>query len=45
MKIIKKKKINKFNINYNKKIIYPSTEEVKLHKEFLKLNLKKNYFS
>ena len=41
----KEKKINKFNINYNKKIIYPSTEEVKLHKEFLKLNLKKNYFS
>ncbi len=30
---------------YNKKIILPSSEELKLHKEFLKLNLKKNFFS
>jgi len=29
---------------YNKKIILPSSEELKLHKEFLKLNLKKNFF-
>tara|TARA_Y100001936_G_scaffold249023_1_gene298253 strand:+ start:321 stop:989 length:669 start_codon:yes stop_codon:yes gene_type:complete len=30
---------------YNKKIIRPSDEELKLHKEFLKKNLKKNYFN
>ncbi len=29
---------------YNKKIILPSSEEHKLHKDFLKLNLKKNFF-
>jgi len=30
--------------DYSKKIIYPSTNEFKEHKEFLKKNLKKNYF-
>ena len=30
---------------YYKKIIKPSLEEIKLHKEFLKKKLKKNYFS
>ena len=30
---------------YNKKIIFPNQEELKLHKDFLKKNLKKNYFS
>ena len=30
--------------DYSKKIIYPSTDEFKEHKEFLKKNLKKNYF-
>ncbi len=37
----------KFEIanNYSKKIIKPSEEEVKLHKNFLKNFLKKNYFS
>ncbi len=36
------------NINQNKiyckKIITPTSEEIKLHKEYLKLSLKKNYF-
>ena len=31
--------------NYSKKIVKPSEIEIKLHKEFLKNNLKKNYFS
>jgi DNA polymerase III subunit epsilon len=30
---------------YYKKIIYPSEEEYKLHKEYLKSNLKKNFFN
>jgi len=33
------------NINYNKRIILPSVEEIKDHKEFLKKNLKKNFFN
>ncbi len=32
------------NISYFKKIIKPSAEELKNHKEYLKQNLKKNYF-
>ena len=30
--------------NYSKKIIIPSTEEIKKHKEFLKKDFKKNFF-
>ena len=30
---------------YYKKVIKPSEEELKLHKEYLKNNLKKNYFN
>ena len=33
------------NISYYKKIIKPSAEELKNHKEYIKLNLKKNYFN
>mgnify|MGYP001501015441 FL=1 len=33
------------NINYYKKIISPSPEEIEKHKKYLKINLKKNYFS
>ena len=36
--------INNLNKNYFKKIISPTTEELKLHKDYLKNNLKKNYF-
>ena len=37
---------NKFNenISYFKKIVKPTTEEIKLHKEFLKNSLKKNFY-
>ena len=40
-------KINQKNINtinYYKKIISPTVEELKKHKEYLKNNLKKNFF-
>tara|TARA_Y100000741_G_scaffold304269_1_gene246285 strand:- start:343 stop:1011 length:669 start_codon:yes stop_codon:yes gene_type:complete len=37
------KKLNKTN-NYSKKIVEPTSEEIKLHMEFLKNNLKKNFF-
>ena len=39
------KKINSSVINYNKTIIKASDEELKLHKEFLKKEIKKNYFN
>ena len=41
---IKFKNINSENF-YSKKIITPTSEEIKLHREFLKSDLKKNYFS
>jgi len=37
--------INDNNIQYFKKIIKPSEEEINLHKNFLKNSLKKNYFN
>ena len=41
---IKKNKIDQRINNYSKKIIIPSTEEIKKHKEFLKKNFKRNFF-
>ena len=35
---------NQSKIDYYKKIIHPSEEELSNHNEFLKKNLKKNYF-
>ena len=35
---------NSTNINYFKKVVLPTTEELKRHKEYLKNNLKKNFF-
>ena len=35
---------NNYNTNYFKKIIEPTQEELKKHKEYLKNNLKKNFF-
>ena len=32
------------NINYSKKIIYPTPEELEKHKEFLRRNFKKNFY-
>ena len=40
----KKNETNKKNTEYSKKIIIPSTEEIKNHKEFLKNNFKRNFF-
>jgi len=36
---------NDLNVAYYKKIITPTEDEIKKHKEYLKLSLKKNYFS
>ena len=36
---------NNLNISYFKKVITPSSEEVNKHKEYLKNNLKKNFFN
>ena len=33
------------NVNYFKKIIIPTEDEIRKHKEYLKFNLKKNYFN
>ena len=38
-------KQNKGKNSYYKKVILPSEEELKKHKNYLKLNLKKNYFN
>ena len=35
----------KIKVNYFKKIIFPSSDELDKHKEYLKNNLKKNYFN
>ena len=39
-----KQNINTQDINYYKKVLRPTPEEIKNHKEYLKLHLKKNYF-
>ena len=36
---------SKDNIHYYKKVVKPTIEEVKLHKQFLKTDLKKNFFN
>ena len=41
---IKNNQKNNTDINYFKKIVLPTTEELKKHKEYLKNNLKKNFF-
>ena len=41
---IKNSQKNNTTINYFKKIVLPATEELKKHKEYLKNNLKKNFF-
>ena len=41
---IKLNKKNNIFVNYFKKIISPTAEELKKHKEYLKNNLKKNFF-
>ena len=39
-----KKEINIEEFNYYKKIVEPTSAEIKNHKEYLKIHLKKNYF-
>ncbi len=39
------KKLNNKNVNYFKKVITPNLEEREKHKEYLKNNLKKNFFN
>ena len=39
------KELNQLNVDYYKMIIKPSTEELKNHEEYLKKNLKKNFFN
>ena len=41
---LQNKNNNNLNISYFKKVIKPSNEELKKHNEYLKLNLKKNFF-
>jgi DNA polymerase-3 subunit epsilon len=41
---IKNNQKNNTTINYFKKVVFPTTEELKKHKEYLKNNLKKNFF-
>ena len=41
--MIENKELNS-NINYFKKVIVPSKDEISKHREYLKNYLKKNYF-
>jgi DNA polymerase-3 subunit epsilon len=40
----KEKQIIVNNVSYYKKIIHPTEDEIKNHKNYLKNNLKKNFF-
>ena len=37
--------ISNKNISYYKKVIKPTSEELKMHKDYLKKELKKNFFN
>ena len=39
------KEKNSLNVSYYKKVIKPTKEEIKLHEQYLKNNLKKNHFN
>ena len=41
---VKSKNLKNKNVVYFKKIVKPSQEELKKHQQFLKKNMKKNYF-
>jgi DNA polymerase-3 subunit epsilon len=41
----KSKVLDNKNVLYFKKVIKPTSEELKNHKEYLKKNLKKNFFN
>ncbi len=40
-----REEIKNLNVSYFKKVITPTKDEIKKHKEYLKQNLKKNYFN
>ena len=42
--VLNKDKDN-FNVEYYKKIVFPSEEEINNHQRYIKENLKKNYFN
>ena len=42
---LEEKDINQSNVEYFKKIVKPSIDELRKHKEYLKSNLKKNFFN
>ena len=42
---LEKKETNIDNIEYYKKVVKPTLDEMKSHKEYLKLHLKKNFFN
>jgi len=42
---LEKKDITTDDVEYYKKVVKPTLEEIKSHKEYLKLHLKKNYFN
>ena len=39
------RKSKSLDVSYFKKVVIPTKEEIKKHEEYLKKNLKKNYFS
>ena len=39
------KEINQLNTDYYKKIVKPTIEELQNHKQYIKQNLKKNFFN
>ena len=41
---VKKNENNFKSNNYSKKVIFPSEEEIKIHKEFMKKNFKRNFY-
>ena len=45
MKLVIIIKMLKTNISYFKKVIKPSEEEKRNHEQYLKINLKKNFFN
>ena len=44
-KISDNKRVSKTNVSYFKKVIKPSEEEKRNHEQYLKINLKKNFFN
>ena len=41
---VKKNENNFKSNNYSKKVIFPSADEIRIHKEFMKKNFKRNFY-